>query len=632
MPRSDERPALSEIALLVLFSRFDSSQPLTRLNALNELSKLLPSQSRAAVIGLPDSDKIPLREGGLFYFEEDFEQEAFLKGVNNDAFKTAGDWYKSEEIAKILESEGFQPAALIQHPLTYFLLAFLRDTALINGLLDHLDPGSVYFFQNGVFKKASTCGLKDCLGHLWPPERDEIKTAPFTLVKGLKEMALKGCWRILTACLGFLSKARNRQVLICSDLKHCETVIPTLFKNPELRLILLRQKAGVRFWRFALQHSMGVKFLNIPSVADENENLWALLDTALSRSAVFNRNGVNLWPFMRPSFRVRLFCKIQPLSALYAQALRFFRKESPAGLLFDEDVTPYNKTLALAARKLQIPSLVIQHGAPFRTVPIALAPVTASKIAAWGPYSRELLQSWGVPDSQITLTGVPRYDGFEQALNRQSAARKKVFHDLSAAPEFKLVVLATDPFHEDGRADFVGHYLSRENTGRLLDTVFSAVKALNDTFLVVKLHPRDPHEEYSKKRILNSGLQDRVKLVRLYSTQDLLLACDVLITPCSTVAIEAMMLRKPVITVNLEGGRDLQPHAETGAAVGAKSLESLHLAVDRLLHDNLFREEQIERALQVIPRYLSRPERGASKRTAEVLLELIEANSGGCPK
>lgn len=621
---------MTEIALLVLISRRDSSNPEARLQALKKLSQELSPQSRAAVIGLPDPEKAALRETGLFLFEENFEQETFMQSVNDDAFKTAGDWYLRPELAGILETSGLQTASLIQHPFTYFLLAYFRDTALLNGLLTQLGVKRVCLYQKESCTETQENSLESGLRFLWPAERIEDAAEPLAAPdNSAKEKSLQALWRAANFLFDLGLSKKKLPVLICSDLKHCETVIPYLVQNPSVRLTLLRQKAGIRFWKFALRYLMGMKFLPFPPAEAENKALWNRLDSALSRSDVFKRSGVDLWPLMRPSFRSRLFSRLQPLTALYEQALDFLQKEKTAGILFDEDVTPYNKTLASAARKLKIPSLVIQHGAPFRTVPIALAPVTASKIAAWGPYSRELLLSWGIPDRQISLTGVPRYDRFEEVLKRQEDARKKVLRDLGAAPDQKIVVLATDPFHEDGRADFVGHYLSRENTQRLLDTVFRALEPFHDVCLAVKLHPRDPHEAYTKERVLNSGLKDRVKLLRLYSTPNLLLACDILMTPCSTVAIEAMMLRKPVITINLEGGRDLQPHAETGAAIGAKDLESLRSALDKLLHDSPYRDAQIERSLQVIPQYLTKPEGGASFAAARELLELIQATPGG---
>ncbi len=629
MPRSDGG-VLTEIALLVLISRRDSSNPAERLLALKQISQDLSPRNRAVVIGLPDSEKIPLRETGLFLFEENFEQEPFMQKVNDDAFKTAGDWYLQPELSGILETEGLQTASLIQHPFTYFLLAYFRDTALLSGLLNQHSVMSIRLLHQDGCLEPPDRTLEKALSFLWPPERTERAAKPlYESGSGLKDKSLQALWKSANIFFNFLLFRKKLSVLICSDLKHCDTVIPHLAKNTSVRLTLLRQKAGIRFWKFALRHFISMKFLPFSALEHEDTDLWNRLDRALSHSDVFKRSGVNLWPLMKPSFRSRLFSRLHPLGALYQEALNFLKKEKISAILFDEDVTPYNKTLATAARKLKIPSLVIQHGAPFRTVPIALAPVTASKIAAWGPYSRELLLSWGVPDHQISLTGVPRYDRFDEALNRQAEARKKVLRDIGGKSEQKIVVLATDPFHEDGRADFVGHYLSRENTQRLLDTVFRALAPFNDVCLVVKLHPRDPHEAYTQERILNSGLKDRVKLLRLYSTPSLLLACDILMTPCSTVAIEAMMLRKPVITINLEGGRDLQPHAETGAAVGAKDLESLSAALHKILHDDRFRNGQIERSLNVIPKYLARPEGGASYAAARVLLELIETNCGG---
>jgi CDP-glycerol glycerophosphotransferase (TagB/SpsB family) len=106
--------------------------------------------------------------------------------------------------------------------------------------------------------------------------------------------------------------------------------------------------------------------------------------------------------------------------------------------------------------------------------------------------------------------------------------------------------------------------------------------------LVIKLHPSEKLEEY---REIPGMAEQKVIICRDVDLYGLLHASELLMTVHSTVALEAMILDKPVITVNLTGKPDVMPYAESGAALGVYRKEDLAPAINKALYDPEVREK-----------------------------------------
>jgi CDP-glycerol glycerophosphotransferase (TagB/SpsB family) len=91
----------------------------------------------------------------------------------------------------------------------------------------------------------------------------------------------------------------------------------------------------------------------------------------------------------------------------------------------------------------------------------------------------------------------------------------------------------------------------------------------------------------------------------------------------STVALEAMLLNKPVITINLTGTPDYMPYAESGAALGVYREEDLVPAIRKALRDPQVIEEMAQSREKFISEYAYKPDGQAAKRIAELITRLI---------
>jgi len=213
---------------------------------------------------------------------------------------------------------------------------------------------------------------------------------------------------------------------------------------------------------------------------------------------------------------------------------------------------------------------------------------TADVVAASGPILRRILIEHGLSSERCVVTGQPRYDDLLQTGGPNTVSRAREALGLTQA--CYRVLFATQPGQDPG----------------YLLTVVGAILEVDKVHLMLRPHPserRGAHEH-----LLRLFGQDRISLYSTENILDLVRACDALVTQTSSVALEAALLGKPVVTVNLTGLRDLTPYSEAGLSTPVESPSALTAAVQQL-------SSAVDGA-------------GPSKVTAEALEDLLGPRDG----
>ncbi len=240
--------------------------------------------------------------------------------------------------------------------------------------------------------------------------------------------------------------------------------------------------------------------------------------------------------------------------------------------------------------------------------------VKGLNIAVLSPAARNWFVKDGFPPDNIFIIGQPRFDLILKQKFDPTSLRKEL-----GIPESKgIVILATQPLVE--------FYLWTEREReKFIDTVTGAMKEFPEKRLVIKLHPDENIDIYQK--ILRGTSDDKTIICRDTDTYELLNACDLLITFYSTVALEAMLFDKPVITLNLFDKPDIFPFAQSGAALGVYNQEELVPAIREALYDTSIREELFKKSREFAAKQIFQPDGQASRRGAELILHLVEATT-----
>ncbi len=235
---------------------------------------------------------------------------------------------------------------------------------------------------------------------------------------------------------------------------------------------------------------------------------------------------------------------------------------------------------------------------------LGFTPVSADKIAVWGNSQREALIKKGTPKEKIVITGASKFDRIE---TKKSPLNKNIIKELKFKKNKKLILLTTQLIPD---------------MNKITSAVCKALKKIPETQLIIKVHPSEYDIKKYKKIAGNEGLNVTITEKYLYP---LLTTCNILITPFSTTGLEAMIIGKPLITVNFSGKPDKMPYAESGAALGVYKPDNIKPAIKSVLEDKDVRKRLAKKAKIFIYDQCYEMDGKASERILDLIKEMTSS-------
>lgn len=285
--------------------------------------------------------------------------------------------------------------------------------------------------------------------------------------------------------------------------------------------------------------------------------------------------GLDAQKLLRPKI-AQLFSESLPglLDQIDAQHDFFSRATSLKSALLDEDVSPAKSAFCQIARSRGVRSFVECHG--MLGHPSGYLPLTADRILVWGPAQKSKFSRWGLAAGRAAVTGCSKYERYKQM--GVSAARKQVASDLKFDPARKIVVVAFTSAKPP-------RFVLLQDMRRYVSEILSAVGALSQAQIIVKMHPGDSESNVSFVRNWRESLGRRPDVAVLSEYDSLLLAkaADLLIVYRSTFAIDGFALSKPVICYADRSCRSLDEFRGHGAFFYAESEKELRQLAEELL-------------------------------------------------
>ena len=239
----------------------------------------------------------------------------------------------------------------------------------------------------------------------------------------------------------------------------------------------------------------------------------------------------------------------------------------PSGILSTSDFYPFEFQFIWQARKLGIPTSILQHGEPNDVV---VWPTYADSFLAWGESYREQFLKRGAAADRLHVTGMPASD----ALFLHSEAKA------GTAPEASHPVCLVLSHTQDRIEDSV----TFEEFGRCLADTIRLIPGIKWR---IKLHPSEDNSFYRERGLTN--LAQVEVLPREVSLEQAVNESAVVCTIRSTAGLQAMMLQKPVIVLDLI--KQAAPPVTwplQGGGVFAKDAEEFRMEVNRLVSDDKF--------------------------------------------
>lgn len=236
----------------------------------------------------------------------------------------------------------------------------------------------------------------------------------------------------------------------------------------------------------------------------------------------------------------------------------------------------------------------------------------ARLFAVIGEAFREQFQRQGVRGKQIIATGHATHDAvFRRSESIDDAERAAIRHRYDLPPDATLALYATQPV-------LWRKVMTREALEANVRAIAAAVAARSGCQLVLKLHPREDPADYA----FCATIDPPVRVIAQAEIPDLIAACDLFISSSSSTVLLAMMLDRPIITVNFDAVPHFDQFETIGGTVHVRTHEQFAAAFARLLEGGEAAKQLRKQRQDVIARY-TRFDGRAAERIASLLADAI---------
>lgn len=296
---------------------------------------------------------------------------------------------------------------------------------------------------------------------------------------------------------------------------------------------------------------------------------------------------------------------------LQADYEKLISKLNPKAALIGYDIPTEGRTLTDVLNAKDVPTFMIQHGAMAK-VDGVFGTHLANTILVFGEVSKQVLKDSGSV-SDIKITGAPYLD---ELLKKLQIAGSR------AQGKLKVLVAFSGP----------GHLTTEEHHKKSIAAVVQvAKKCVESVEFYFKLHPKDNRSYYINE--INGETLSNVYFTLPHTQSndifDWALFADILLTGASTVAIEAMLCRKPVISLDFTGDYKELSFVKEGAVKLITDAKELEKVIEEAAQQNFDAfDSSCYKAEQYVKQFYGPADGQAAQRCAQwVELSLNEQNT-----
>lgn len=317
--------------------------------------------------------------------------------------------------------------------------------------------------------------------------------------------------------------------------------------------------------------------------------------------------GIPYWPLVRRSVALHALVWFPLLRHVQTLIERVAHACPRSQLLVNQDVTPYNRTAVLAARRVGFHSVGIQHG--LLGEPNGQSTAHLDTLLIWGPATQEFFRD---PKPRFIVTGNPRFDALR---GRACAPRPQ------GNGRFRIVICT-------GFTHMFTVCASDFDNLLTIDSVLAWAASRHDVNVVLKIHPGEDLTHY--EAAVRALRWDAQTFTRTSDPilHDLIQESEVLVTGYSTTVIEAVALGTRAIVFDAVVQRHSLPLELIPGVTIASSIAELHRQLD-VLYSLPPADRQAPRSTPELRRYISVLDGEATSRVASVLAAWYQTQHDG---
>lgn len=428
--------------------------------------------------------------------------------------------------------------------------------------------------------------------------------------------------------------SKKNKILFIGNLRQSLPIFKELKKNKSNLIIRAGENVGRGF--FSKYFDYYITFSEF-STLKLNRKLGKIRREFIAkwRSIKDNKNFKNKIYYKVPLFDIleedleNIFLNRFVSLIKYIEIMKILRNRFDI-VVTQNDLVPFEKTIIKTANKLVIPTLTTIDGTLsdnlIKKRENDYIPPSTQKIALFSDnQKRTILKEFKgeIPEDRLVVTGFPIFDDYYN--NKPKINKEKICKMLGIDKNKKIILYITEQYSQKIReCSLLGLLTKKQHKKRYIE-LFELIEKIPNLHLIIKSHPSGSLEDSFINDITNEmGVRDFV-IVENIDIYSLINASDVLITRLSTVGLEAMILKKPVIIFDTYSDTsDYFDYTEFGAALHAKEPGELLKVLNRLF-DNKYLQKRLQYGMEkFINKNYNKNDGKASRRVADLIEDMMK--------
>jgi len=260
------------------------------------------------------------------------------------------------------------------------------------------------------------------------------------------------------------------------------------------------------------------------------------------------------------------------------------------------------------ARKKSIPSYTVVPSA-FNPHPVCSNWFNADKILVYGEHGKSILRVLDYDTERIIITGHPKFD-FLKTMDVDKIQNMLTKEKID--PKNRIILIAMSKWNENDEK-WISQFIHFCNS--------------NNFEIIIKIHPMYKTGSHQYSESIISKIKDQCKELKFLITYDLniyelILCSDLVITDFSNVGIEAILMEKPLITIDFSGQKKWKylKISESNASIPVEKYDELELVSKEILLEDKYHQSLDKERKEIINNYNFYNDGKASERIFKYLV------------
>ena len=430
----------------------------------------------------------------------------------------------------------------------------------------------------------------------------------------------------------WLDKKTSKEIILLVEFNTSayEEMIRTLSKSKKQVVVLNRRRSAI--WN---KNSIGIlksnnvkildpeKFFDLhtdPEFALEhkrlNENLHELWKSK-ELFSIFSMKEISFWPLIKDRLKKIYDYRLDDYLKFIFQSRNFLTQLNIKKIICLGE-SGETENVLLQSVENDVDSILLQHSflrynpelkkLQWKYEDQNMLGLTCKKFFLWGNSDLNyFLENSKIQKDQLIISGSPRHDQFLQI---KSSTNSHIV---------KNILVTLSPISERsglGDTNLIIKY------NYFLEKIFKILNEFNDLKITVKLHPgENPHNSILIDFLKN---QSNITVFQIKNPNELIKKSDLMINispelyDSSTIMLEGLLLRKPVIQLSLDDELSKVEPLKS-PIIQISEIEHFEQVISKIINDEIYRKEIIEQISNKLNDYLSFQGNSSAK-----FLEIIE--------